>query len=356
MGERLGIGIVGCGVIGRVHALQLQRLGTARVAAFADCVGERAEAFAAEFGGKAYASYEEMLLDSEVEAVSVCTPSGMHGEMAVAAARAGKPVIVEKPMDVKLDVADRMIAACREQGVILGGIFQHRFDYATRRVKEKLAQGSFGRLVLVNGSVHWYRSDQYYASGDWRGTWAMDGGGVLMNQAIHTMDLVRYFGGPVVDVTARTANLTHPQIETEDTVAAMLRYECGAMGTFTATSSAYPGLDTRVEIIGENGTCIIENNKIVYEHYRDGEVAGTHGLDPKFSNQWKPEMETESAGMSHRVYGNAHYDQLADFVEAVRTGREPLVTGRDSRDALELVLAVYRSQETGAAVLLPLDS
>lgn len=354
MGERLGIGIVGCGVIGQVHANQLQRVDTARIAGFADCIGEKAVQYAAEFGGKAYGSYIDMLLDPEVAAVSVCTPSGKHAELAIQAALSGKHVIVEKPIDVTLAMADRMIEACRENGVLFAGVFQHRFDFATRRVKEMLDQGRFGRLVLVNGSVHWYRSDAYYASGDWRGTWALDGGGVLMNQAIHTVDLVRYFGGPVKRVTAHTANLTHPQIETEDTVAALFEYENGAMGSFTATSSAYPGLDTRVEIIGEHGTCIIANNKIIYEHYRDHEEIGTHGLDPTHSNQWNPELETVSRGMGHRVYGNAHYDQLTDFVDAVLNGREPLVTGEAARDALELVLAVYRSQETGGPVSLPL--
>lgn len=356
MGEPLKIGIAGCGVIGRLHAQQLQKLGTAEAAAFADCVQEKAEQYVAEFGGKAYGSYADMLRDSEVVAVSICTPSGIHGEMAIEAARAGKHVIVEKPMDVNLAMADRMIAECREHGVLLAGIFQHRFDFASRRVKEMLAAGRFGRLILVNGSVHWYRSDAYYASGDWRGSWALDGGGVLMNQAIHTVDLVQYFGGPVKDVTARTANRTHPRIETEDVAAALFSFENGAMGSFTATSCAYPGLNTRVEIIGENGTCIIENNKIIYEHYRDSEEAGTHGIDPKLSNQWKPELEAASQGVGHRVYGNAHYYQLGNFVDAIRWGRQPMVNGEDSRHALELVLAVYRSHETGQTVRLPLSS
>jgi UDP-N-acetyl-2-amino-2-deoxyglucuronate dehydrogenase len=356
MGERLGIGIVGCGVIGRVHAGQLQGLETAKIAAFADCDGEKAVQFAAEFGGHAYTSLAEMLKDPQVQAVSVCTPSGLHAELAIEAAKAGKPIIVEKPIDVTLDQADRMIEACRQYGVKFAGVFQHRFDFATKRVKEMLEAGRFGRLILVNGSVHWYRSDAYYASGDWRGTWALDGGGVLMNQAIHTVDLVSYFGGPVRNITARTANLTHPQIETEDAVAAMLEFENGALGTFTATSCAYPGLDIRVEIIGEKGSCIIENNKIVYEHYRDNEEIGTHGLDPTHSNQWNPMLETASRGIGHRVYGGAHYEQLADFVDAVLHDREPMVTGADSRYALELVLAVYRSQETGETVRLPLTT
>lgn len=355
MRERLKIGIAGCGVIGRLHAQQLQKLETAEAAAFADCVPEKAERYAAEFGGKAYDSYKDMLRDPEVSAVSICTPSGLHGQMAIEAAHAGKHVIVEKPMDLNLAMADRMIEECRRHGVLLAGIFQHRFDFASRRVKEMLDKGHFGRLILVNGSVHWYRSNAYYASGDWRGTWALDGGGVTMNQAIHTIDLMQYFGGPVQEVTARTANRIHPEIEAEDVAAALFSFQNGSMGSFTATSCAYPGLNTRVEIIGEAGSCIIENNKIIYEHFRDSEDAGTHGIDPKLSNQWKPELEAAPQGLSHWVYGNSHFNQLADFVDAIRSKRQPMVKGSDSRHALELVLAVYLSQETGQTVRLPLS-
>lgn len=353
MGERLKIGIVGCGVIGRHHAQQLQLLETAVTAGFVDSVQEKAEQYAIEFGGRAYSNYADMLQDPEITAVSICTPSGMHGEMTIAAARAKKHVIVEKPMDINMAMAQRMVEECREEGVMLAGIFQHRFDYASLRVKQMLEEGRFGKLILVNGNVHWYRSDAYYESGDWRGTWTLDGGGVLMNQAIHTVDLVQYFGGPVLEVTAKTANRTHPLIETEDVVVALFSFQNGAMGSFTATSSAYPGLNTRVEIIGETGTCIIENNKIIYEHYKGAENIGTHGMDPSVSNQWEPELEASSQGVYHKVYGDSHFSQLSNFVEAICTGHEPKVSGEDSLHALELVLAVYRSQETRQTVLLP---
>jgi len=352
----LKFGIVGCGVIGKLHAQQLKLVESAEITAFADCIAEKAESFAAEFGGKAYGSLEEMLRDPSVQAVSICTPSGMHSEMAVAAANAGKHVLVEKPMDVTLEAADHMIRACREAAVELGCIFQHRYDYATIRVKEMLEQGRFGRLVLVNGSVHWYRSDEYYASGDWRGTWALDGGGVLMNQAIHTVDLVRCFGGPVQEVYAHSVNRLHPQIEVEDASVATLRFENGALGTFTATTCAYPGLSTRVEIIGEHGSCIIENNKLVYEHFKNIEDIGTHGLDLKVSNHVAAANELEEAGIQHRVYGNAHFHQFVDFIDAVRSGRSSSVSFEEGRHALEIILGIYRSSQQGKPVRLPLTT
>jgi len=352
----LKFGIVGCGVIGKLHAQQLKLVDTAELAAFADCIPERAEAYAAEFGGKAYGSLEEMLRDPNVEAVSICTPSGMHSEMAIAVAQAGKHVLVEKPMDITLEAADAMIEACRTAGVELGCIFQHRYDYATLRVKEMLDQGRFGRLILVNGSVHWYRSDAYYASGDWRGTWALDGGGVLMNQAIHTVDLVRYFGGPVGEVYAHSVNRLHPQIEVEDASVATLTFQNGALGAFTATTCAYPGLSTRVEIIGENGSCIIENNKLVYEHFKASEDIGTHGLDLKASNNAASENELGDAGVQHRVYGNAHFHQFVDFIEAVRLRKPSSVSFEEGRHALEIILGIYRSSREGKPVRLPLTT
>lgn len=356
MGERKKFGIVGCGVIGKLHAQQLKLIEDAQIVAFADVIGERAEKFAQEFGGTAFDSYAAMLQDPQVECVSVCTPSGMHADMAIAAARAGKHVIVEKPMDINLQQADRMIRECREAGVELSCIFQHRFDYATLRVKKLLEQGKLGRIVLVNGIVHWYRSDQYYASGDWRGTWALDGGGVLMNQAIHTVDLVRHFGGPVEEIYAHTRNRLHPRIEVEDTAAATFTFANGAIGTFTATTCAYPGLSTRVEIIGEYGSCIIENNKLVYEHCKTDDDIGTHGLDFAQSNRVKEADEMESAGIRHRVYGNAHYHQFVDFIQAIQSGRRPAVTGEEGRHALEIVLGIYESAKAGRAIRLPLTT
>ncbi len=355
MGKKVRIAIAGCGVIGRLHAQQMklvERTGVAELAAFADTSPEKAESFAAEFGGRAYPTYEALLASPDIDAVSICTPSGVHASMGIQAARAGKHVIVEKPMDVLLERADELIQVCREEGVKLGCIFQHRFDASTQELKADLADGRFGRIVLVNGHVHWYRSEAYYASGDWRGTWAMDGGGALMNQAIHTMDLLQYIGGPVTELHAFTRNVTHPQIEVEDTVAASLLYASGAAGTFSATTSAYPGLTVRIEVIGERGACVVENTKVIYKHVMAEGDSGTHGLPYPQSNQVAERKDEEEEGVSHRVYGHTHYHQLLDFAEAIRDDREPFVNGEEGRKALELVLAVYESGRTGKRIRL----
>jgi UDP-N-acetyl-2-amino-2-deoxyglucuronate dehydrogenase len=353
MGEKLRFGIVGCGVIGKLHGQQLKLIQDAEIVAFADAIEERARAYAEEFGGQAYADYEEMLKNEQIDIISVCTPSGMHGDMAIAAAKYGKHVIVEKPINVTLEQADRMIAACREAGVTLSCIFQHRFDPATQRVKQHLERGKFGRLVLVNAHVHWYRSDAYYASGAWRGTWKLDGGGVLMNQAIHTVDLLQYLGGPVSQIYARTRNRLHPSIEVEDVAVATVDFAGGAIGTITATTCAYPGLSTRLEIIGEHGSCIIEDNKLIYEHFKTAEDVGTHGLGKAASNAVN-DNDAGSEGVAHRVYGNTHYHQFEDVIRAIREHRDPLVTGEQARHALEIILAIYKSEETQQAVTLPL--
>lgn len=351
--EKIRFGIIGCGVIGKLHAQQLSLIDDAEIVAFADIIESRAKEYAAEFGGKVYTDYIELLKNPDVDAVCICTPSGLHGEMTIAAARHGKHVIVEKPMDVKLEVADQMIAACREAGVKLSGIFQHRFDPATKRVKQLLDEGKFGKLILVNAQIHWYRSDAYYASADWRGTWELDGGGALMNQGIHTVDLLQYFGGPIKSIFAHTTNLLHPQIEVEDTAVATVKFTNGALGTISATTCAYPGLSTRVEIIGENGSCIIQDNELIYEHIKaEGEDIGTHGIGVSESNQ--VELDAEEAGVKHRVYGNAHYYQFLDVIDAIKNDRDPFITGEEARKALEIVLAIYQSEREQREVTLPL--
>ncbi len=357
MNKKIRFAIAGCGVIGKLHAQQVSQIDSAEITAFADIIPERADSYAAEFGGTAYHSFTQMLRDPNIDAVCICTPSGLHGEMAIAAAKHGKHVIVEKPMDINLEMASAMTQACREANVKLACIFQHRFDPATVRVKRYLDEGRFGRLVLVNAHVHWYRSDAYYSSGDWRGTWALDGGGVLMNQAIHTVDLLQYLGGKVTGIFAHTRNLLHPSIEVEDVSSACVEFASGAIGSITATTCAYPGLTTRVEIIGEHGSCIIENDELVYQHFKSDAEAGTHGLAYSQSNQVEQEeAQDTSADVRYQIYGNSHYYQFLDFIAALNEERDPAVTGEEGRHALEIILAIYRSAQEQRRVSLPLQA
>lgn len=339
----LGFGIVGCGVIGRTHAAAVACLEGAELVAVADTVPERAGPLADTYDIPAYPDLASMLADASIDAVTVCTASGLHGEHAREAMRAGKHVIVEKPIEITLPAIDHTLAVQREMGVKLAVISQHRFDPAAQRVHELLAAGAFGTPVLANAHILWWRSQEYYDSGDWRGTWALDGGGVLMNQSIHSIDLLQWFMGPVRGVSAYTGTLAH-QIETEDTAVAALRFANGALGSIAATTSAYPGVSTRLEIAGSEGSAIIEDDRLRYLHLkREGEVpVGPYGLDR--SEQTQPG--------SQQPEGEAHIRQIADIIRAIRADETPVVDGGAARHDVEIILAIYESARTGREVLL----
>src|SRR5919112_1269422 len=229
--EKLRFGILGCGVIGPHHSKAIAGLESAELVAVADVVPEPAEELAGEFGCAHYASLEEMLSGVDLDAVCVCTPSGMHADGAITALEAGKHVVIEKPVDVTLEAADRLIEVQRATGRRVTVVSQHRFDAATRAVRAALARGEFGRLTSGSADVRWWRSQSYYDSGGWRGTWELDGGGVLINQAIHSIDLLQWLMGPAVQLTAYTGLLAHERIEVEDTAVAILKFEESAPGT-----------------------------------------------------------------------------------------------------------------------------
>src|SRR5579884_2782874 len=282
MTEPLRFGLVGCGVIGPMHAEALKMLPDALLVAAADTRVERAQKLVEQYGGTAYSTLREMLERVPLDVVIVCTPSGMHGEHACQIMRAGRHVIVEKPMEVRREAIEEMLRVQRETGVKLAIISQHRFDDASQQVRKLLDEQAFGRLVLGNAIVPWWRSQAYYDSGAWRGTWQLDGGGTLMNQSIHSIDLLQWFMGPVRSLYAYTDTLVH-RMETEDVAVAMLRFANGALGTISATTGAYPGVTTRIEIFGNQGSAIIEDDKLAYLHLArdDREEIGTYGANTK---------------------------------------------------------------------------
>ncbi|HEY4025894.1 MAG TPA: Gfo/Idh/MocA family oxidoreductase, partial [Candidatus Dormibacteraeota bacterium] len=253
-----GFGIIGCGVIAPFHARAVGELPNARLVAVADVIPERAGRLAAEFGAEAHTEVDALLARPDVDVVSVCVPSGLHAEIGVRAAAAGKHVVVEKPIDITLEAADRLIAACRDRGVTMTVISQNRFRPAVQRLRELIDAGRLGRLVVGDAVVKWYRSQDYYDSGDWRGTWALDGGGSLMNQGVHYTDLLQWMMGPVDRVFARCATATHERIEVEDVAVALLHFASGAVGVLEASTAVYPGLSERLEVTGTGGTVIIE--------------------------------------------------------------------------------------------------
>ena len=280
--------------------------------------------------------------------VCVCVPSGLHAEVGVRAARAGKHLVVEKPIDVTLAAADRLIEAARAAGVTLTVISQHRFDPGLIELKRLLGDGALGRLVLAEASTKWYRTQAYYDSAAWRGTWAMDGGS-LMNQGIHYVDLLRWCMGPVTEVIAVCATQAH-QVEVEDTALAIVRFGSGAVGTILSSTAAYPGFPQRLEITGTDGTVIVEDGRIVRRAFGAQAAAGDPGDDAG------PDAGAAGAGAVGAAADPAaievasHAAQIADLLAAVEEGRAPAVDGQAGRDALEIVRAVYESARTGAPV------
>ena len=348
----IGFGIVGAGMISRFHAKALADVRGAKLVACADNAPGRAEALAKEFDGKAYDSVDAMLADKAVDAVTIATPSGAHMEPAVAAARAGKHVIVEKPLEITLKKCDKIIDACDKAGVKLSAIFPSRFHDSSKLMKQAVDQQRFGRLTLGDAYVKWYRTQQYYDSGAWRGTWALDGGGALMNQAVHTVDLLAWFMGPVVEVQAYTATLAHERIEVEDAAVATLRFANGALGVIEATTAAYPGYLKRIELHGSEGSAVLEVEDIKHWDFIKKTRADAAVLRQMAESKSTGGGAADPAAIGH----HGHAMQFQDFVDAIRKDRKPAIDGHEGRRSVEVILAIYQSAKTGKRVALPLKS
>lgn len=352
MTAEIGFGIVGAGMVARYHAKAIERTPGARLVAVSRADARRAEETAAQFGVPCLADVEALLARPDVDAVCVCTPSGLHAAQAIAAARAGKHVLVEKPMALTLADADAMIDACARAGVRLGVALQRRTEPEFQRVRAAIAAGELGRPVLGSVNVPYVRPQSYYDSATWRGTWALDGGGALMNQGIHLVDLLLWLMGDAVEVRAAAATLAHA-IEVEDCVTATLRFASGALGSVAATTAAAPGFPHRVEIYGDQGGVQIEGEQVArWEMATGREGEGTNVATSSRTSSPVP-LPAAGAGASPTGIGAAgHTRLLGDFVAAIREGSEPLVPGREGRRSLALVLAIYEAARTGQVVRL----
>lgn len=350
-GGEHGFAIVGCGVIGPSHARAIQALPNARLVAAVDVVEEKARALTDTFGGDPETDLDRVLTRSDVEVVCVCVPSGLHAEIGCRAAAAGKHVLVEKPIDITLDAADRLIATAHQCGVKVSVVSQYRFAPDVRRVRELLNAGRLGRPMLGDAIVKWYRTQGYYDSGDWRGTWALDGGGCLMNQGIHYIDLLQWLMGPIKTVSAQTATLGHT-VEVEDVALAMVRFESGALGIIEGSTAIYPGLPERLEISGDAGTVIVESAGLVLCELQDekGEVGPYGARGTSRQQQAATSASADPAALSQ----SSHLPQTADLLDAIDNDRDPFITGESGRRPLEIVLAIYESARQGRPVQLPL--
>lgn len=346
----IGFGIIGCGMIANFHARALGDTNDAQLIGCTSHTRESSEKFSQEFGCRAFASLEEMLADPQIDAVSICTPSGIHLDPALAAAKAGKHVFVEKPLEITLERCDQIIEACNAAGVKLGVAFQSRFHESSRLMKEAVDSGRFGRLTMGDAYVKWYRSQEYYDSGAWRGTWQFDGGGALMNQAIHSVDLLTWIMGPVVEISALTDTMAHERIEVEDVAVANLRFANGALGVIEATTAAYPGSLKRIEVSGSHGSAVLEEEDI-----KSWDFAEMTERDEQIRREMAGRTQSGGGAADPAAIGHhGHTALFTDFVRAITDNTDPLVNGPEGRRSVEIIRGIYESAQQGKRVHLPL--
>lgn len=349
---KLGFGIIGCGMIARFHARAIADLPGAKLVGCYSSTPASADKFAAEFSCQAHHSLEQMLADPAINIVTICTPSGAHLEPCLAAAKAGKHVIVEKPLEITLKRCDQMIAACRKANVLLATIFPSRYHDSSILLKKAVEQGRFGKLTLGDAYVKWFRSQQYYDSGAWRGTWDLDGGGALMNQAIHNVDLLTWLMGPVVQVSAHTALLAHDRIAVEDVAVATLRFASGALGVIEASTAVFPGELKRIEIHGTQGTAVLREEEITR-----WEFAKMTSADHKLVEKMAGNTKTGGGASDPKAIGHhGHLRLFKDVAASLKKGTPLSIDGAQGRRSVEIILAIYKSAESGKAVDLPLPS
>ena len=321
--KKVNYGILGCGGIAQTHMKALALVENAKLYAVCDRTPERAKAAAEQTGAVAYTDMDEMLADSEVDAVIILSASGMHADMGIRAANAGKHVIVEKPIDISVEKAKLLIEACDKNGVTLSCIFQHRYDEDTIALKKAVEEGRLGRIDAGCCHTKWYRGQAYYDEVDWRGTKKYDGGGALMNQGIHQLDFFQYIMGEVDEVFAYCATRAHERIDVEDLCMATLKFKNGALGIMEASTVANPGFYTRIDVNGSKGTVILQNNTI---------------------KEWKIEGEEERKGTFTEL---PHRLQLQEITDSILEGKPSLVNGQQALKSLCIAEAVYRSAKSG---------
>ncbi len=344
--------------MGRHHCRSIKAAQGAELIAVCDIDQARRERAAAEFGCRAYASIDELLADPDVQVVNVAVPTGLHAEIGIRAARAGRHVICEKPLDVTLEKADALIAACRDHGVKLAAIFQRRLHPLSQRIKETIDAGRLGRLHYGDIHLYWYRTDAYYAGGNppgWRGTFAMDGGGACMNQGVHSIDLIAWLMGGVDTVYAKTGTFTH-KIEAEDVGTVLVTFKNGALGNITCTTAAYPGLTNDMHLFGSKGSIVVSDDRVVtWRIMREGgdkeaELREEQEMQARYSGS-----EASGAADPMAISFDGHTVQIEDMVRAIKENRDPVITGEDARHAVEICVAIQRSAATGQEIKLGRD-
>ena len=349
-----GFGIVGCGMVADFHARAIATMRGGHLECVFSRNRENAQRVAGTYGCAAYTDYKQFLAHRGLDIVAIATPSGAHLDPAVKAARAGKHVICEKPLEVTLERVDKMIAACRENNVMLAGIFQRRFNEATRVFKSAVDSGRLGRITLADAYIKWWRTQQYYDSGYWRGTWKLDGGGALINQSIHTVDLLYHLTCDVEQVCAFADRAIHERIETEDNAVAILKFKSGAVGVIEGSTSCYSpaGHPAEVHLCGSDGSIFMRDNRFtVWEFHRK------RPWDRKVRQRLGASSAAPGVGAADPAAIDylAHKRNFEDAVKALKKGVKPMVDGAEGRKSVEIILAIYQSALAGGKpVHLPL--
>ena len=341
MKTKVGFGIIGAGMIAELHARTIRQLDNTELIGFYDANYAAAQKRAEQFGCKAYEKFEDFLADPAIEAVTIATPSGMHGAVAIPAAKAGKHILCEKPLEITLEKVDAVIRACDENNVLLSPVFQSRFTKPVQLVREAMSSGRFGRMVLASAQMRWFRQASYYSGSSWRGTWKLDGGGALMNQAIHMIDLLIYINGAPEEVFAFAGTLTH-SIEVEDNLCATVKYRNGSFGTIEVSTSCAPGFPRRIEFSGSEGTVAFEEDKITR-----WEFAHPLPQDEEIIKSLSGKVDARGGSAPMNIDNNGHASQISDLANAIMTGGHPFLDGREGRRAIELITGIYESARTG---------
>jgi predicted dehydrogenase len=346
LNQAVRFGLIGSGSIADFHARAIAIVDGAELIAVHSRTLEAGQEFAVTHDCQYEASLEALLSRPDIDAVAITTPSGTHAEIGIAAARAGKHVLCEKPVDVTVEKVDELMAICADQNVVLAGIFPSRFGAGPRATKRALEAGRFGRLVQCSAHIPWYRTDEYYSKVGWRGTWALDGGGALMNQGIHAVDLLLWLAGDVSEVSARFQTRARA-IEVEDNAVAWLRFKEGALGVIQASTVCYPGERKRVEIRGERGSVTLVDDMPVFWQFEE-ELPEDDGVRQLAQNS------QIGGGFSDpkAINVEGHRAQYQDFVTALLTGSSPAIVGNELRRAVACIRAIYQSSETNSVVIL----
>lgn len=349
----IGFAVVGLGM-GKHHCRSILQARGAELIAVCDDNSQRLRQVTEQFQVPGYATVDGLLGNRDVEVVNVAVPTGLHAEIGIWAARAGRHVLCEKPLDVNLEKANALIRACREAGVKLGAIFQRRLHPLSKLIKRTIDDGRLGPIHYADVHLYWYRTQDYYAGGSppgWRGTWALDGGGACMNQGIHSIDLLQWLVGPVRQVYAKTGTFTH-DIEAEDVGTALLTFANGALGNITCATSAYPGLTNDLHIFGRTGSIVLSDDRVVTWRIQHPDGQEAERTEEKEMMARYSGSETTPSADPMAVGFDGHIIHVEDMVQAIREDRDPIIPGEEARHAIEIAVAIQQSSQTGREIVL----